>query len=90
VIPSKVYSILMVGRPILAVVPEASEVARIVREHRCGIVVDPDDPEAIRQAILWARDHRDALREMGERARRVGERFDRAVLAEQLLQEVAG
>jgi len=90
VIPSKVYSILMVGRPILAVVPAASEVARIVREHQCGIVVDPGDPEAIRQAILWARDHQDALRQMGERARRVGDRFDRAVLAEQLLREVTG
>lgn len=83
VVPSKAYPLLMVGRPMLAIVPSMSDIARIVRQHQCGIVVDPGDPEAIRQAILWARDHPDALREMGRRARAASQQFDRETLAKE-------
>jgi glycosyltransferase involved in cell wall biosynthesis len=83
VVPSKTYPLLMIGRPILAVVPKTSDIARIVERYQCGILADPDDPEQIRQAILWARDHPSALREMGERARAAGRQFDREALAEE-------
>ena len=48
VVPSKVYSILAAGRPILVLAPEGSDAARVVRRIGCGVVVDPDDPAGAR------------------------------------------
>src|SRR5271154_6716089 len=47
VVPSKLYSILAAGRPILVVAPLECDAARIVRESGCGITADPDDPVAV-------------------------------------------
>src|SRR5271156_987850 len=50
VVPSKLYSILAAGRPILAVAPPGCDAARIVLESGCGIAADPDDPAAVAAA----------------------------------------
>ena len=39
VVPSKLYGALAAGRPVVFVGPEASEAARLIREHECGTVV---------------------------------------------------
>jgi len=44
VVPSKLYSTLAAGRPIVVLAPEGSDAARVVRRLNCGVVVDPDDP----------------------------------------------
>ncbi|MCS7312470.1 MAG: glycosyltransferase family 4 protein [Acidobacteria bacterium] len=88
VVPSKVYSVLMVGRPVLAIVPPESDVARIVQAYGCGLVTDPDDPGTIAQAIRWVRAHPAALAEMGLRARTAGQFFDRQRLAEEFMRAV--
>jgi len=88
VVPSKLYPILMAGRPVLALVPEKSDVARIVQQHQCGLVVDPDDPNAIAAAIRWFRDHPDERKAMGERARKIAREFSREVQMERYLQVV--
>ncbi len=49
--PSKLVDYLAAGRPILAVVPEGSFVARFVRERGCGLVVTSRDPAAICAAL---------------------------------------
>src|SRR5580700_1769980 len=51
VVPSKLYSTLAAGRPVLVVAPEECDAARIVRESGCGVVADPDDPQAVAAAI---------------------------------------
>ena len=50
VVPSKLYSILAAGRPILAVAAAESDAASIVREFGCGLAADPDDPAAVAAA----------------------------------------
>jgi len=50
-VPSKTYSIMASGRPVLAAVPEDSEIARLVREADCGVWVPPEDPPSLAQAI---------------------------------------
>lgn len=69
-VPSKVYSILAAGRPVVAAVDADTEVPRLVRAADCGIVVEPDRPEAFGAALdVLAGDP--AIRKiMGERARR--------------------
>ena len=51
VVPSKLYPILAAGRPVLALAPEESDVARIIRRSGCGVIADPDDPTALTQAV---------------------------------------
>lgn len=45
-VPSKTYSILAAGRPVLAAIDAGTEVPRIVGAAGAGIVVPPDDPVA--------------------------------------------
>jgi colanic acid biosynthesis glycosyl transferase WcaI len=42
-VPSKLYSILASGRPVLASVDEGTEVARTVERAGAGVAVPPDD-----------------------------------------------
>ena len=50
-VPSKTYGILASGRPIIFVGTEASDVAAILRDCRCGVVVPPEKPDALEAAI---------------------------------------
>jgi glycosyltransferase involved in cell wall biosynthesis len=77
VVPSKMYGILAAGRPILAVAPRTSDVARIVEEANCGRVADPDDPASVVAAVRELRAKPEALAEMGRRAREKAKEFDR-------------
>ncbi len=45
-VPSKLYSILAAGRPLLASVDPGTEVARTVERAGAGLAVPPDDPAA--------------------------------------------
>ncbi|HKV29013.1 MAG TPA: glycosyltransferase family 4 protein [Candidatus Acidoferrales bacterium] len=77
VVPSKLYSILAAGRPILAVAPEDTDVARIVRASDCGLVADPDRPAEVATAIQTLKSNPVRLAAMGERARKAAENYAR-------------
>ncbi len=77
VVPSKLYSVLAAGRPVLAVAPEESDAVRIVREARCGLAADPDDPVAVATAITALRDNPRELTDMGQRARDAAKKYVR-------------
>ena len=49
---SKLFEYLHTGRPILALAPLDSEASSIVRATRTGLVVPPDDVDAIAAAVL--------------------------------------
>lgn len=51
-LPSKVYSHLASGRPVLAAVDPGGNVAAVVRQAGAGRVVTPEDPRALAEAIL--------------------------------------
>ncbi len=69
VFPSKTLTLMAAGRPIIASVSAGSEVARVVREARAGIVVEPEDAHALLQAISTLRSEPRTRRTMGVRAR---------------------
>jgi glycosyltransferase involved in cell wall biosynthesis len=77
VVPSKLYSILAAGRPILAVAPPESDAARIVVESGCGVAADPDNPAAVAAAIRELRAQPARLAEMGRRARETATKYAR-------------
>ena len=77
VVPSKLYSILAAGRPIVVVAPAECDAARIVVESGCGVAVDPDDPAAVAAAIRELRAQPERLAEMGRRAREMAAKYAR-------------
>jgi len=77
VVPSKLYSTLAAGRPVLAVAAENSDAARIVVESGCGLAADPDDPVAVAAAIRELQKDRGRLAEMGLRARETAQKYAR-------------
>jgi colanic acid biosynthesis glycosyl transferase WcaI len=77
VVPSKLYSILASGRPVLAVAAAESDAARIVCESGCGMAADPDDPVAVANALRTLRADPARLAEMGRRARETASKYAR-------------
>jgi colanic acid biosynthesis glycosyl transferase WcaI len=77
VVPSKLYSILAAGRPVLAVAPASTDAARIVTDTGCGISADPDDPAAVAAALVQLRNDPARLAQMGARAREVAAKYAR-------------
>jgi len=68
-VPSKLYSILASGRPLVAAVDEGTDIARLVNEAGCGLRVAPEDPRALRDAILELCRDAEKCRWMGENGR---------------------
>jgi len=69
-VPSKVYSIMAAGRPILAAVDADTGVPRLVIAANCGKVVEPDVPTAFIEALNQIIDDQETCQVMGENARR--------------------
>ena len=69
-VPSKLYSILAAGRPVLASVDPGTEVARTVAQAGAGVAVPPEDPDAFHSALLAMVEDPDGRRRMGAAGRR--------------------
>jgi glycosyltransferase involved in cell wall biosynthesis len=83
VVPSRLYGVLAVGRPVIVAAEDESETARLVREVGCGIVLPPGRPDLLARAIREAADGAFALDEMGALGRAYVERdADRVVAME--------
>lgn len=84
VIPSKIFEIMAMGRPILISVD--GEARKLVERAQAGRFVEPENPDAMRHAILELWQHPDILQRIGENGRRfVEQNFDRNKLADQYL-----
>jgi len=69
VVPSRLYGILSVGRPVIVAADGDSETAKVVRSVGCGVVVAPGRPELLAEVIRAAHDGEYDLEEMGRRGR---------------------
>ncbi len=74
-VPSKTYSILAAGRPLLASVDAGTEVARVVEQASCGRSVAPDDPVAFVTALRALLDDPQGRATMGASGRAFVERW---------------
>jgi glycosyltransferase involved in cell wall biosynthesis len=69
VVPSRLYGVLAVGRPVIAAADADSETAELVTRVGCGLVVPAGRPELLAAAIRRAHDGEYDLEDMGRRAR---------------------
>ncbi|HKE72347.1 MAG TPA: glycosyltransferase, partial [Acidimicrobiales bacterium] len=82
-VPSKVLSYLCAGRPVLAAIPPENLAARTIERAGAGVVVPPDDEEALLVAAKQLRTDPELRHEAGARARAYAETtFDTVVIAD--------
>jgi len=74
IVPSKFYGVAAAGRPVVAISDRAGEIAHLVREHQCGIQVQPGDVDGLVSAIEAMSADPDATRTWGTNARAMLER----------------
>ena len=68
-VPSRLYGVLAVARPVIVAAVVESETAEIVERVGCGVVVPPGQPNLLADAIRRARDGELDHAEMGRRGR---------------------
>ena len=67
--PSKYYTYLYMGKPIISVMEKDSYISREINREKIGFSVGIGDIEGFKKAVLYLRDHPQEAREMGRRAR---------------------
>ena len=72
-LPSKIPVILASGRPIVASVPDTGTAIRVVTESGGGIVVTPEDSQALAEAILELYENPEKLQLLGQQGRKYAE-----------------
>jgi glycosyltransferase involved in cell wall biosynthesis len=76
-VPSRIYNLLAVGRPVIICSEPDAEAAILIQEHDLGWVVQPEEPAAIAQAIELAASAPDNTLEKGRRAAEIAPRYTR-------------
>jgi colanic acid biosynthesis glycosyl transferase WcaI len=91
VFPGKLLYYMAAGRAILAAVSEDSETGRFIRENEVGMVVPPEEPNRLADAIRWMRAHPERTHEFGQNGRLVVERqFDRTLVLKRFARHLEG
>jgi putative colanic acid biosynthesis glycosyltransferase WcaI len=82
-VPSRIYNLLAVGRPIIVAAEAISEAALMLKEEDIGWVVQPEDPLDLAEAIRSAASDRDETSAKGRRAALTAQRYtyDRAIVS---------
>ena len=73
VIPSKLLAYMAAGRPVLAAVHPDSEAARVIRAAECGLIVPPEDPQALAGAVRQLAEDPGGCARLGANGRRYAE-----------------
>lgn len=77
IVPSKMYGILAAGKPILAVAPKDTDVAKIGEERGFAVSADPDDASRLAYVVRQLFQDAETLQRMGRAARAAAENYDR-------------
>jgi colanic acid biosynthesis glycosyl transferase WcaI len=71
IVPSKVYGILAAGRPVVFIGDTHGEVAKLLREHDCGISVAPGAGRQLADELRALQAHPERVLALGANARRL-------------------
>lgn len=82
--PNKFFDYIATGLPVLN--NYLGWLAGLIKENNCGMAVEPDQPVAFADALIYMADHKDELSKMGHHARVLAEReFSRDKLADDFM-----
>ena len=87
IVPSKFYGIAAAGKPIIVIGDKNGEIARLVEQHGCGIVIAPGDADALVDVLRRLSNAPETIAEMGRRARAM---LDAHFTRQQTLQRWSG
>ncbi|GAA0486541.1 glycosyltransferase family 4 protein [Salinibacillus aidingensis] len=75
-VPSKIYGVMAVGKPILGVIEEGSEAERLITKSRSGVVVEPHKyNEIVEKITYFYKLNKNKRSEIGLRGRRYLETY---------------
>lgn len=87
--PTKLFEYMAAGLPVIA--SDFAHWRSILDQHKCGLLVNPLDPQAIAHAMQWLLDHPEEAAAMGRRGREAIEsRFNWEPEKQKLLALYAG
>ena len=93
-IPSKAYTAMSAGRPVIASVEQNTELSHLVEDAACGLVVPPESPEDLAKAIQQLRADSEECLQIGKNGREfVVERYSRQSVVneyDRMIHEVVG
>ena len=69
IVPSKFYGIASAGKPVVVIGDKDGELARLVQQFACGVVIEPGDAGALVRTLLRLSAEPESVAEMGKRAR---------------------
>ena len=69
-VPSKMWSIMAAGRPVLASFDKNSALERVITKSNCGLCIDPNDVESFKNTIIDIVTDQGKLLDMGKNGRR--------------------
>lgn len=75
VVPSKMYSLMAAGRPILFIGPRQATPGILIDRFQCGWQIDPGDLQSLITLLEWLSVRRDAAAMHGRRARAAFDRY---------------
>ena len=70
--PSKAYGIMAVGKPMIAVLEEGTEIRNIIETSQCGLCCEPGQYEEIADMVRWFVEHAgmEEMEQMGRKGRK--------------------
>ena len=84
IMPSKLYSLLAIGKPIICVADPESEVAKILEQAKAGTQSSVNDPKELAGKILGIIDNQEKAIAMGKNGRKYFlEHFERKIITRQ-------
>lgn len=88
-IPNKLFDYMAVGIPV--VVSYFPNITEIVEESKCGLLIDPTDPQKVADAILYLLEHPKEAQKMGTSGRKaVEEKYNWENMEKKLLRVYDG
>lgn len=73
-LPSKTFSILASGRPMIASVDKQSETWNLIQKARAGLCIEPDNPSELAKAIMTLKKDPNLREQLGQNGRMWAER----------------
>jgi glycosyltransferase involved in cell wall biosynthesis len=67
-VPSKTFGFLSAGLPVIAIMSSKSEIALMIKESNCGLVIEPGDVNGLIDSILSLYHDKALLKELGEKS----------------------